>query len=112
MKRATVTQVSHRVTGFYDRNPTLGRVRTGGPISSYYAGQRPGEAGPAAPSTRSMTPDQDRALLLLSAGHPVSIGHISAGMGAFAPRMLRAMRDLTARGLASFVDGAFQLETV
>jgi hypothetical protein len=112
MKRATTTQVAHRITAFYDSRPTRERVRTGGPMSSYYAGNRPGEAGPVVPSTRGMTADQDRALTLLSAGHPVTIAHINAGMGAYSLLMIRAMRDLTARGLAVFEQGAYRLAAV
>lgn len=57
-----------------------------------------------------MTADHDRALLLLSAGEPVRIADLRAHMGAFAPRMVRALSDLTKRNVAAFYDGAYHLD--
>jgi len=111
MLRATTRNVATMVTAFYDRNPTRTTVRAGAALHTYHAGCRPGEVGPVRPSTRAMSPDQDRALLLLSVGS-VTVAQVIATMGAFAHRMLRALRDLTSRGLAVFAGGAFQLAEV
>ncbi len=63
----------------------------------------------ANPKCRWMTADHDRALLLLSAGYPVTIAHVRAHVGIHAHAMVRALRDLTIRNLAVFEGGAYHL---